>query len=63
MVTPTPGDPFEFKYPLTLIAAPTKLSCVILLTPPGGVKIFSSYMEIAPGSNPPPTGIQYLSPG
>ena len=63
MVTATPGDPSKFKYPLALIAAPTKLSCVILLTPPGGVKIFSSYIEIDPGLNPPPTGIQYLSPG
>ena len=63
IVTPIPGDPLGFKYPLALIAAPTKLSWVMLLTPPGGVKTFSSYIEIDPGINPPPTGIQYLSPG
>ena len=63
IVTPVPGDPSVFVYPLALTAAPTKLSCVMLLTPPGGVSVPSSYIEIDPGINPPPTGIQYLSPG
>ena len=35
----------------------------MLLTPPGGVINPSSNIEIDPGINPPPTGIQYLSPG
>ena len=63
IVTPIPGDPSGFKYPSILTADPTKLSCVILLTPPGGVMYPSLYTEIDPGINPPPTGTQYLSPG
>ena len=63
IVTPAPGFPYESKYPFTVIAAPTKLSCVMLLTPPGGVTNPSSYTEMDPGINPPPIGTQYLSPG
>ena len=43
------------------IELPTKFSWVILLTDPTNDP--SSYTLIDPGINPPPTGVQYLSPG
>ena len=64
IVTPIPGEPSAYTYPFALIAAPTKLTCVILLTPAFvGTITPSSYTVIAPGIKPPLTGIQNLFPG
>ena len=59
MVTPIPGS--APPIPEALIAAPTKLSCVVLLGPP--TRVPSSKILIDPGIRPPPIGTQYLSPG
>ena len=58
-VTAVPG--FAPPTPCAVIASPTKFNWVVLLNPP--TSVFSLKTLIDPGIIPPPTGIQYLSPG